>query len=240
MAIPLGVFGILAATHFRAPRPIAIAAALGIGLAAAIESIQVLAISRTADITDFTMNALGVITGVLVATRWIHLSSVEAADDGVRLWPVLALLAWFLVLIGRHWSPFNFVVDSAFARSRLPALMRVPFYGYYWASPLDAFAEAVSKMLLGIPVGALLQTTWQPKSQAAQLAQAAGITILAGGLFLIIELGQLLLPSRYPDQTDIYLGTFGAVVGMMAVRLLTRRRRAAPDRPLPTAPRPRT
>jgi glycopeptide antibiotics resistance protein len=223
MAIPLGAFCVLAAIHFRAPRPIMAAVGMGIALSAGIESIQVLAMSRTADVTDFTMNSLGVITGVVIATRWLARSRDEAAFEGVRLWPLVAVLVWFLVLIGRHWSPFDFLVDASFARSRLPDMFRVPFYSYYWASPLYALTEATTKMLLGIPVGALLRLTWQPRSWGAEVAQAVGITIFAGFLFLVIELGQLLLPSRYPDQTDIYLGTFGAVLGLLAIMLLMRR-----------------
>jgi glycopeptide antibiotics resistance protein len=239
MAIPLGVFGVLAAVHLRAPRPIATALGLGIAVAVGIEAIQVLAVSRTADVTDVAMNALGVTTGVFASSRWMGRVHDDARQEGVRLWPVAALLVWCLVVMARHWSPFDFVADGAFVRSRIPMLLRVPFYSYYWSNALDAFTEATTKALLGIPVGALLQATWTPKSREASVAQAAGITILAGGFFLIIELGQLLLPSRTPDQTDIYIGTLGAVVGMVAVRLLMRRLQAAGDVTSPSS-RPAT
>ena len=238
MAIPLGVFGVLAALHLRAPRPIAIALGLGIAVAVGIEAIQVLAVSRTADVTDVAMNALGVTTGVFASSRWMGRAHDDAEQEGVRLWPVAALLVWCLVVVARHWSPFDFVADGAFVRRRIPMLLRVPFYSYYWSNALDAFTEATTKALLGVPVGGLLQATWTPKSREASVVQAAGITVLAGGFFLIIELGQLLLPSRTPDQTDIYIGTFGAIVGMLAVRLLTRRLLAPREDLTSPSPRP--
>jgi len=42
-------------------------------------------------------------------------------------------------------------------------------------------------------------------------------------LFLGIELGQLLLPTRVPDQTDVYIATAGAVAGIIVIRLITKR-----------------
>ena len=41
-------------------------------------------------------------------------------------------------------------------RERSPALLAVPFRNYYWANPFDALGEAITKILLGLPVGVLL------------------------------------------------------------------------------------
>ena len=98
--------------------------------------------------------------------------------------------------------------------------LQVPFSGYYWGNPLNAFGELTTKLLLGVPVGALLQMIYTPGTSAGRRWQAAGILTVSFCIFLVIELGQLLLPSRYPDQTDVYIGTAGACIGMVAVRLL--------------------
>ncbi len=143
---------------------------------------------------------------------------------GFRLWPLAALCAWCLVLIVRHWTPYDFVASGDFVRSRVPIMFRVPFHSYYWGMPLNSLAEALTKLLLAIPVGALLQATWMPGTVGGRRWQAVGIVLLSAGLFLAIEAGQLLLPSRVPDQTDVYLGVFGSCLGMVGIRLL----RAAP------------
>ena len=61
-----------------------------------------------------------------------------------------------LVLLARHWAPFDFVIEPSFVKSRLPAFFQVPFRNYYAATPLDAGYEALTKWLLGVPVGALI------------------------------------------------------------------------------------
>ncbi len=220
MAVPVGACAILTASQLNRPRVIGLVAGLSVALL--VEFAQVLAVSRTADVTDVLMNAAGIAVGVALASRWLDRSSVPAAAETVRLWPLAALAAWCVVLIGRHWSPFDFVADGAFAQSRLPIMMRVPFHSYYWAFALDAFAEATTKVLLAVPVGALLQLTWWPKRQALRHAQAVVIVLIASAMFVVLELGQLMLPSRVPDQTDIYIGIAGACVGLWGVRVLTR------------------
>jgi glycopeptide antibiotics resistance protein len=99
--------------------------------------------------------------------------------------------------------------------------LQVPFSGYYWGNPLNAFGELTTKLLLGVPVGALLQMIYSPATSAARRWQAIAILFISFGVFLVIELGQLLLPSRFPDQTDVYIGTAGGWLGMAAMRLLT-------------------
>ena len=226
MAMPVGACAVLGARQFGFSRFAGLIAGLAIALL--VECAQLLAVSRTADVTDVLMNAAGVSTGVALAARWLDRSPAAAATDGVRLWPIAALAAWSVVLIGRHWSPFDFVADGAFIQSRIPVMMRVPFHSYYWAFALDAFAEAMTKVLLSIPVGALLQLIWWPKARTARHLQAAGIVLIAAAVFLVLELGQLMLPSRVPDQTDIYIGIAGASFGVWAVRVL---RRVSESRP---------
>ena len=46
---------------------------------------------------------------------------------------------------------------------------------------------------------------------------------ISAAIFLVVELGQVLLPTRIPDQTDIYIGIGGALAGVVFIRLLERR-----------------
>jgi glycopeptide antibiotics resistance protein len=222
MAVPVGIFGVLAAVHRKAARPAVLGLGIAIGAACLVEFAQLLAVSRTADVTDLLVNGAGGALGVFLATRALAAPLRPGGAGGIRLWPLAALTAWCVVLIARHWTPFDFVADGRFVRSRLPLMFRVPFHSYYWAMPISAFAEASAKLLLGIPVGALLQWMWLPTSRGLLRAQAIAIALLSGALFLGIELGQLLLPTRVPDQTDVYIGTAGAIVGLIAVRLVMR------------------
>ena len=223
MAVPVGAFGVLAAVHRRSTRPARLGLTIAIAATCLVEFSQLLAMSRTADVTDLLMNGAGGSTGVFLATRALATPLRPGGAGGVRLWPLAALAVWCVVLVVRHWTPFDFVADVSFVRSRVPLLLRVPFHSYYWAMPLSAFAEASSKFLLGMPVGALLQWVWVPSSRRRRFVQALGILLVSIALFLAIELGQLLLPTRVPDQTDIYIATAGAMAGAFAIRLIARR-----------------
>ncbi len=223
MAVPVGAFGVLAAIHRRSARPVLMGLGIGIGATCLIEFAQLLARSRTADVTDLLMNGAGSTSGVFLATRALSTPLLPGGASGVRWWPLGALGIWCIVLVVRHWTPFDFVAEAGFVRSRVPLLCRVPFHSYYWAMPLSAFAEATSKFLLGMPVGALLQWMWLPSSSRSGRAQTLAIAIISMAIFVVIELGQLLLPTRVPDQTDIYIATAGALVGLAVVRLVMRR-----------------
>jgi glycopeptide antibiotics resistance protein len=218
MAVPIGVFFYLLARHRRVERHGLFAVVLGFSATLLVEFAQLLAVSRIADVTDVLLNGTGTSLGVWLATR-------QAGDrgkglDGVRLWPLVGLAAWCVLLAARHWAPFDFVADGTFIRDRWRLLTRVPFHSYYWGMPIFAFAEAASKFLLGLPVGALLQWVWLPRSTTWRRVQAIAIAVVSATIFLAIELGQLMVPSRTPDQTDIYIGTAGAIAGVVLVRLV--------------------
>jgi glycopeptide antibiotics resistance protein len=184
MAVPVGAFGVLAAVHRRSARPALLGLTIATGATCLVEFSQLLAMSRTADVTDLLMNGAGGSAGVFLATRALTAPLRPGSASGVRLWPLGALGVWCIVLVVRHWTPFDFVADAGFVRSRVPLLFRVPFHSYYWANPLSAFAEASSKFLLGMPVGALLQWMWWPSSSRLRFVQALGILAMSTALFL--------------------------------------------------------
>lgn len=225
MAVPIGVLGYLLGKRRQWSRPVLTGIAVGGIATVVVEFAQLLAMSRTADVTDVLLNGTGSAIGALAASRADGTTSAALGGPGVRLWPLAALAGWCVLLVLRHWSPFDFVADGEFIRSRVPIMFRVPFHSYYWGMPIFAFAEAASKFLLGMPVGALMQWMWLPSSPRMRTLQAAGIVLAAFGLFAGVELGQLLLPSRVPDQTDIYIATGGAIAGLAAVRLVLSPRR---------------
>lgn len=225
MAVPLGAFGVVAARTRRIAQSTVVGLVLSLAVVLAIEGAQLFSFSRTADATDLIMNATGVCLGVLLAARWADgPTAAFYTGPGFRLWPLAALLLWCVALVIRHWSPFDFVTDTVYIKGRIPQMMRVPFYSYYWGFAPYVLMDATTKLLMAVPIGALLQLIWQPRTRVWQWGMAAGIILLSGALFLGLELGQLMLPSRVPDQTDVYVGTLGAAIGVALVALVNRRR----------------
>jgi glycopeptide antibiotics resistance protein len=223
-SVPVGAFALVFALARRL-HPVKVwALTIGAGLIAALEMAQLFTFSERSTTTDIVLSVGGVLAGIALTARATREDGTTPVATGVRLWPVVAVLLWLVLVVARHWSPFDFRADGGFIRSRIPMFLQVPFTGYYWGNPLSAFAELTTKVLLGVPVGALLQMIYTPRTSAGRWWQAAGILTVSFCIFLVIELGQLLLPSRYPDQTDVYIGTAGAWIGMIAVRLLVLRK----------------
>lgn len=226
MAVPLGMFGVVLGRTRGMDRPVFLGVAVGLAAAVAMEAAQALSYSRTADTTDLLMNAAGVVCGAALAARWLG-GGLRALHTGAdRLWPVAALAVWCVTLVIRHWSPFDFVSDPAFIKGRIPGMFGVPFHSYYWGFAPYVLIDATTKLLMAVPVGALLQLTWQPRTRVWRWVVGTGIVALSGSVFLALELGQLLLPSRVPDQTDVYIGTLGALIGVLLVGVVNRRRAA--------------
>lgn len=218
MAVPVGIGALLGARQAGAGRALGFAG--GLVLVLFVEAAQAISVTRTADVTDFFLNAAGVGAGVAVASRVLDRSG-SGLPQRFRLWPFAALAVWCALLAARHWSPFDFIADGAFIQRRLPGMLQVPFHNYYWAFAPDALIEATTKVLMGVPVGALLQWVWAPERRLLRVVHVVGIAVSSLLLFTAIELGQLMLPSRYPDQTDIYLGAGGALIGAWIVRLIS-------------------
>ena len=223
-AVPLGGLGVLTARRLRLPG-IGPGVVFGLLLVIGLELLQLLVLSRWTKAYDVTLGSAGVAAGAFIAARVLHSGASlrrAAGVSPVRFWPLAVLAAWIVVLLVRHWSPFEFRLDGAFVRGRLAMLLaQVPFQGYYWGDPLNALVEATTKVLLGLPVGAALQLTWWPVTnptlRRVQLAAAATVAML---LFGAIEVGQVLLPERYPDLTDVLLGVIGSLGGVALARLL--------------------
>lgn len=227
MAIPLGAFGVVLAHTRRLARPALMGLGLGLAVALALEMAQAFSFTRTADTTDLLMNAAGIGIGVFIGARWTDRPPAAlGTGPQVQLWPIAALLVWCGTLVIRHWSPFDFVTDTTYIKERIPQMLRVPFYSYYWGFAPYVLIDATTKLLMAVPIGALLQLIWQPQTRVWRWVMGAGIVALSGALFLGLELGQLMLPSRVPDQTDVYIGTLGALLGVLLVTLVNRQRRA--------------
>ena len=225
-AIPVGTLAVLCVTG--GSRLLA-GSLLGIAAIGLLEFLQLLVYSRTADSTDVVSGVAGVLVGVRLGALW--LSSVDAAgspagsarSSSVRVWGIAALLVWIIVLVVRHWSPFDFAISRAMFESRVPQLYTVPFYHHYWSDYLHALDEALETVLLAVPVGLLLQFLWPPaQSRAVRVVQLLVFLMIAGGLFTVIEIGQVFVPSRVPDNTDILLAMVGTLIGVAIVRMVRR------------------
>jgi len=221
LTMPIGALAALGWPRARRHIAVAEGTLAAAGVIATMEVCQLFVFSRTASADDVVGGIIGAAIGANLARRLGAAAGKETPRSGVRLWPLAVLAAWLTIVLARNWSPFDFVFTGDMLRQRSVGLFQVPFKNYYWANPFDALGEAITKVLLGLPVGALLTLTVAPaRRRSLSLVQLTAIAAVAFAIFSGVELGQVFLPSRYPDGTDVLLGTVGACLGSWGTRVV--------------------
>jgi glycopeptide antibiotics resistance protein len=177
---------------------------LGFGLlaAAAIELAQLLAFSRYCDTTDILTGGASVFAAWLVARRCL--------DSRLIVSRGLLLIACLAVLIFMEWQPFDFAPSLSAARVRLHQVSLLPFLDYLRGNYLNSLDDAIHKILLFVPLGALLSPA-VPASRTAILFRWS----LAVAVAVVLETGQLFLPTRYASVTDVLVGSIAAGIGLL-------------------------
>jgi len=195
-----------------------------------VEIAQLFVFSRTTDTTDTVTAALGAGVGArLVSTQALH-------DRGGHVfgrlhpftWSLLGLALWSAALMLVFWYPYDFHLERQFLLARVGAFSKVPFSTYYFGTEYRAVTELLHKVLFFAPLGVLLALGRRrlPRGLPRGLYWPLAIAITLG-LPLLIELGQVALPGKYPDNTDWLLEVMGCVLGLVATRSIQRRLRSS-------------
>jgi len=191
-----------------------------VAVAAAIEGVQVLVYTRVCDVTDVLIAGAGAAVGAWAGVRLARGRAgdrVPGGGTGRARWvaaSVAGFLLWLAVLTFVFWYPFHVRADRPWVESRLALLREVPFFNYYYTSEYLALTQALRRIAFFIPLGAALgiggaalalgRLRWVIHAMAVSVM----IMVAAG-----IELGQVFLPGKYPDSTDLALEAIGGVAG---------------------------
>lgn len=214
--------GLLYRIHNRARSQVNLWLVL-VGAAALLEGLQLFVYSRVSDVTDILTAGAGAALGIWMAryAGWAETSAQRNTVSQSAIW-VAAALAWIVVLMAVFWYPFDFRTDGGFVRERFALFAKVPFETYYYGTEFRAATELLHKILFFMPLGAVLALALRSLRHRAHAGIARFFGLLAVfGVPLAIELGQALLPGKYPDTTDWLLEALGAVLGYsLAARLM--------------------
>jgi glycopeptide antibiotics resistance protein len=222
-AIPLGMLGLTGWLTQSTRRGAAAAWTIGATAVVTLEAAQIFIYSHAADITDVLFGSLGVAVGVLIGVRTVARMAASAAPTPAARtrWLVMVGL-WCLVICGYHWLPFDFGVDLPLVQRKLSQISLVPFAGHWSGSDLDTFNNTLSKVAVAMPLGlfvALAAHAWRLSTRVL----VVGWTAAAAVIFSIVEVGQLFVPSRVPDPTDVLLGIAASLAGLALGRWLNRK-----------------
>jgi glycopeptide antibiotics resistance protein len=199
-----------------------------LGAALLLEFCQFFVYSRVSDVTDLITAAVGAGIGALAGSRLRQgegrgaVGQASGSGRAVLPWILLGVLGWIGVLCLVFWYPFGFSTDVAFLRERLPLLYQVPFHNYYYGSEFRAVTEVLHKLLFFAPLGALLALgRFQIRRFSPLRTLYTGMAlVIMVGVPLLIELGQVGLPDKYPDSTDWMLKVLGAGAGFLLASIV--------------------
>jgi VanZ family protein len=78
----------------------------------------------------------------------------------------------------------------------------------------------LTKLSLSMPFGAMASFVVRPRANRVILL---GWIVVSAGVFGILEFGQLFLPTRTPDPTDVLTGVLGTAAGLGIAQWATTR-----------------
>jgi VanZ family protein len=100
-------------------------------------------------------------------------------------------------------------------------LLAAPFSWYYEGSEFHALTETMRKALLALPLGVLLRLSWRSGGPYGERLRTIAAATVGLCVLIVIEVGQVFLPSRLPDITDVLIGEAGLLMGAWLTARLT-------------------
>ncbi|QDU36067.1 VanZ like family protein [Maioricimonas rarisocia] len=218
--IPLGV---LAASLFVREGRVRYAPALLVAacLAAGVEFLQLWIRSRFSQVNHAFVGTLGAWFGVITSDLMFRLR--RNCEDDTRhpfahpaTWLNLAILYSLFPLFFFSWpADLTGLLESP----QLQSLQSLPFQRLHQASPLNASTLILQKVLLYIPTGYLCATAILcARDRFSMRLTGIVATVVIFAVPIAVEWLQLYLPDRTADVTDVLLGTFGGLIGVLTVQ----------------------
>ncbi|WP_217424578.1 VanZ family protein [Nitrogeniibacter mangrovi] len=188
---------------------------LTVAAAGLIEFAQLFVYSRVSDVTDILLAGVGAwLAGPVMAV-------FERAARRGRLaaWAGPGVVAWGLALLAVFWWPFDFDFVHLGA-ARVSAMAgRTLFETYYFTSEYHALNELLRKVAFFLPLGVL----W-----ALRGGRRGTGTVLFVSTAMLVEGGQLFLPEKVADVTDMLIEASGALLGLWLARRVIKAAQALP------------
>ena len=132
--------------------------------------------------------------------------------------PIAGLAVSLGVYILYSWSPFDFQLSGEVIRPRIPMIVRGSLLRLL-SEPRDQSGRRAARQVRdGRANRHVPRLVDQRHLRSLPPDRVAAASVLTAMFFAVVEAGQLLLPTRYPDNTDILLGLAGVLAGSWMVR----------------------
>jgi len=228
LSVPVGMLGVVAYRNRGAgPRPFLDSLLWSTGILVTIETAQFFIVSRFTSTTDVIMGIAGSIIGVAFMRRIrghhpiAHKEAVAVSSGAAKWFAILAAYASLIAIV--FWYPYDFTDDKDLIKQRLSDFWTLPFSRLFEGSYLHSLSSILRMAAWFLPFGGVAARCVDRLSNHLE-ARRLGLVIAAIGIIgwaFVIELGQVLLPSRFADSTDVIVCGAGGVLGLfVASRLL--------------------
>lgn len=126
--------------------------------------------------------------------------------------PLLPCAVFVILLMG--WAPFVYSTEGGgLAAINVPTLL--PFWNYFQASPPIAVQDICFKLLRFGALGLVLSMMRGRAAENGAGARAVRIGATCLLVSLVVEVVQMVIPTRHPDTTDLILGFAGGAMGVL-------------------------
>ena len=196
-----------------------------------VEGAQLFVLSRVSDVTDIGSATLGGALGAFLGL-WLRPRMPgaavgvprEGAGSRAALLALVFFFAWAFVVLLASWRPFDFKFDQDTYELQIHALLSLPFRSYWSGKLFHAFGDLMRNAFYFAPLGAALAVACA-RLRPGRIRGACGPLALGvvAGVGLFLEMGQVFLPTRTPDSTDVVLAAVSGAVGFAAARAVERR-----------------
>lgn len=185
-------------------------------VAGIIEVAQLFVYSRVTDVTDVLLAGFGAAIGAWLAGKGSVTIRIFSAIGAVQIFSIWTV--WAILVCCVFWYPFNFQTEGVNIENAWFALTRTPFLILFEGSELNAINEILRKIAFFIPGGviwcfgiAAFRKKYINKNRYIPIFVFAHVFVA-----LVVETGQLFIPGKFADVTDVLLETAGAQIGLLA------------------------
>jgi VanZ family protein len=208
--VPAGAFAVMALAEHRVPYPAGFrrTALAGLSLAALAELLHG-CLGQPMLLGAVLVHAATVAAGGWIASRTLPGLSV-ALRGSAR--PRALIVAYVLVLMAWAWRPFLPELDAGAMQAKLALPWYIPLAGLGGRVDFFSVVDVCAPFFLYLPLGALL-AVWPLRRHGLLAGPWPGIW-----LAFMLEAGQLVLPDRTLDITDVLVQASGAAIGWAIVR----------------------
>jgi VanZ family protein len=170
-----------------------------------IEGGKLFFVGRVPNAENAIFSAVGALFGVLFIPRLA--ATALARQYGRQILTVLLLS----IITYSELSPFDWIQSTDQIPRRVSKIEWLPFASYYYGEPQSVIFDLAKKVFLLAPLGFLIAAGHHNRSSKRRHRVAAAAAGLMVGL--VLEAGQLGLPSRTPSITDVLLFGITAWIG---------------------------